>query len=38
MQPIPTKRYVREVAQKDDKKGAKKGGKDAPVASSPLEQ
>ena len=24
--------------QKDDKKGAKKGGKDAPVASSPLEQ
>ena len=24
--------------QKDDKKAAKKGGKEAPVASSPLEQ
>jgi hypothetical protein len=24
--------------KKDDKKAAKKGGKDAPVASSPLEQ
>ena len=26
------------MMQKDEKKGAKKGGKDAPVASSPLEQ